>query len=115
MILVLSTFAIFSIMAFAVIFETDFSQMSIQSLIEMCHSNPCQHIHFVKLYTNLQNNHHQLYLTCTPKSTEKPLYSSSSQILTIIIFGMSSDIAAESISDTMHLVYFIFRKYSELS
>eukprot|EP01084_Bolivina_argentea_P022933 42659_1 len=72
MISAISTFSIFSIMAFKVISQMDFYQMSIQMPIDIDHLNPYQHIHPIKPNTNLLNAHlQQLYSTCTQKSPKK--------------------------------------------
>eukprot|EP01084_Bolivina_argentea_P068751 125150_1 len=113
MIVTISIFEIFSIIAFAVIFETDFSQMSIQVTIDMDHSNPYQHIHPIKSSTKLLNNHTQLSSTCIenvakidheiniffPQVKSQPILHLKYHLIWLLNLFI------------MHLIYFTFRKY----
>eukprot|EP01084_Bolivina_argentea_P071049 129216_1 len=65
MILHISTFWLFSIFAFMVISQMDFSQFSIQLSIDMDHSNRYQHTHSIKSHTKLLNDCLQQLSTCT--------------------------------------------------
>eukprot|EP01084_Bolivina_argentea_P250403 419510_1 len=60
MISVISTFASTSFLRWNVISHMEFSQKSIQIAININHSNPHQHIHPIKPYSNLLINHLQM-------------------------------------------------------
>eukprot|EP01083_Nonionella_stella_P239211 837493_1 len=87
MILMISSFLSFSILTFIIGFQMIFTKLPIPSTINMNQSNQYHFIQSIKPHTNPLNNHTLLSPTCIPKSTEKSLYSSS-QISTIIIFGI---------------------------